>query len=96
MNKVDPLVEDSALMSPRVAERIRIYYGVNHIDVFSYSRPFHRGKKDGENEFATLWTEKTTLKTIYSLPGYFSFSFFLMILSYLPPLVWGEMELQEF
>lgn len=69
INKVDCVVQKSKLTSNQIAERIQQYYKVNHIDTFSYSRPFHRGPKDPENEFATLWTEKTTLKTVRSLPG---------------------------
>ncbi|RXG50805.1 Dedicator of cytokinesis protein 1 [Armadillidium vulgare] len=69
INKVDCLVENSPFTYPHIGERIRQYYQVNHVDTFTYSRPFHRGQKDPDNEFATLWTEKTVLKTNYALPG---------------------------
>ena len=69
INKVDCLPEKSQLTSMDVATQIRQYYLVNLIDTFCYSRPFHRGQKDPNNEFATLWTEKTILKTNYKLPG---------------------------
>ncbi|KAB7505734.1 Dedicator of cytokinesis protein 1 [Armadillidium nasatum] len=67
INKVDCLVENSPFTYPHIGERIRQYYQVNHVDTFTYSRPFHRGQKDPDNEFATLWTEKTVLKTNYAL-----------------------------
>lgn len=55
--------------SPSVSEQIQRYYRANHVNIFTYSRPFHRGQKDPSNEFATLCIEKTTLHTTYSLPG---------------------------
>lgn len=70
INNVDCVTKPSnKITEPNVSEQIVSYYQVNHIDTFTYSRPFHQGTKDSNNEFATLCIEKTTLKTTYSLPG---------------------------
>ncbi|XP_050707802.1 dedicator of cytokinesis protein 1-like isoform X3 [Eriocheir sinensis] len=70
INNVDCITKPSnKITEPNVSEQIVSYYQVNHIDTFTYSRPFHQGTKDPNNEFATLCIEKTTLKTTYSLPG---------------------------
>lgn len=54
-----------------VSEQILTYYKVNHIQKFTYSRPFTR--KDPfincDNEFASLWLERTIIQTTYPLPG---------------------------
>ncbi|XP_065182950.1 dedicator of cytokinesis protein 4-like isoform X1 [Sycon ciliatum] len=52
-----------------INERIRDYYEVNCITKFEYSRPFHKGPKDKDNEFKSLWLERTTLTTAWPLPG---------------------------
>lgn len=54
-----------------VADQILNYYKTNHIQKFSYSRPFNRKDPllETENEFATLWLERTVLVTTYPLPG---------------------------
>ncbi|XP_065059429.1 dedicator of cytokinesis protein 3-like isoform X2 [Rhopilema esculentum] len=53
----------------QVSEKITSYYNVNEVKEFRNSRPFHKGKKDDENEFKTLWLERTTMKTVNSFPG---------------------------
>uniref|UniRef100_A0A8C4V4C9 Dedicator of cytokinesis protein 2 n=1 Tax=Falco tinnunculus TaxID=100819 RepID=A0A8C4V4C9_FALTI len=45
------------------------FYKANHVQKFSYSRPFKKGPKDPDNEFATMWIERTTFVTAYPLPG---------------------------
>lgn len=54
-----------------VAEQIIKYYKVNHIQKFSYSRPFTRKDPyiECDNEFASMWLERTILVTTYPLPG---------------------------
>ncbi|XP_076849032.1 dedicator of cytokinesis protein 5 isoform X2 [Brachyhypopomus gauderio] len=52
-----------------VPEQILNYYRTNQVDQFQYSRPFRKGEKDPENEFATMWVEKTTYITAYRFPG---------------------------
>uniref|UniRef100_A0A3Q0SMD3 Dedicator of cytokinesis protein 4 n=1 Tax=Amphilophus citrinellus TaxID=61819 RepID=A0A3Q0SMD3_AMPCI len=52
-----------------VPDNIKSFYKFNHIWRFRYDRPFHKGTKDKENEFKSLWVERTTLTLIQSLPG---------------------------
>ncbi|XP_075881740.1 dedicator of cytokinesis protein 5 [Nelusetta ayraudi] len=52
-----------------VPEQILNYYRTNEVDQFQYSRPFRKGEKDPDNEFATMWIERTTYVTAYSFPG---------------------------
>ncbi|XP_031426793.1 dedicator of cytokinesis protein 5 [Clupea harengus] len=52
-----------------VPEQILNYYRTNEVDQFHYSRPFRKGEKDPDNEFATMWIERTTFITSYRFPG---------------------------
>ncbi|XP_041956081.1 dedicator of cytokinesis protein 5 isoform X1 [Alosa sapidissima] len=52
-----------------VPEQILNYYRTNEVDKFQYSRPFRKGEKDPDNEFATMWIERTTYITAYKFPG---------------------------
>uniref|UniRef100_A0A8C1LNB8 Dedicator of cytokinesis 4b n=1 Tax=Cyprinus carpio TaxID=7962 RepID=A0A8C1LNB8_CYPCA len=52
-----------------VPDNIKSFYKVNHIWRYRYDRPFHKGTKDKENEFKSLWVERTTLTLVQSLPG---------------------------
>ncbi|KAL0979453.1 hypothetical protein UPYG_G00185280 [Umbra pygmaea] len=52
-----------------VPEQILNYYRTNEVNQFQYSRPFRKGAKDPENEFATMWIERTTYITSYNFPG---------------------------
>lgn len=54
-----------------ISDQILQYYKVNDVKKFQFSRPFHKkeSEKNGENEFATLWLERTVMTTTYSLPG---------------------------
>ena len=52
-----------------VHEHIREFRQTNSICRFGYSRPFHKGPKDKENEFKSLWLERTTLTTVNELPS---------------------------
>uniref|UniRef100_K7FID4 Dedicator of cytokinesis 5 n=1 Tax=Pelodiscus sinensis TaxID=13735 RepID=K7FID4_PELSI len=52
-----------------VPEQILNYYRANEVQQFTYSRPFRKGEKDPENEFATMWIERTTYTTAYVFPG---------------------------
>uniref|UniRef100_M4AMW0 Dedicator of cytokinesis 3 n=1 Tax=Xiphophorus maculatus TaxID=8083 RepID=M4AMW0_XIPMA len=53
----------------RVPERIKSFYRINNVSRFHYDRPFHKGPKDRENEFRSLWIERTTLILARPLPG---------------------------
>ncbi|KAM6954210.1 dedicator of cytokinesis protein 5 [Aplochiton taeniatus] len=52
-----------------VPEQVLNYYRTNEVDKFRYSRPFRKGVKDPDNEFATMWIERTTYVTAYRFPG---------------------------
>uniref|UniRef100_H3BAQ7 Dedicator of cytokinesis 5 n=1 Tax=Latimeria chalumnae TaxID=7897 RepID=H3BAQ7_LATCH len=52
-----------------VPEQILNYYRANEVQQFQYSRPFRKGEKDPDNEFATMWIERTTFTTAYKFPG---------------------------
>ncbi|XP_048369537.1 dedicator of cytokinesis protein 5 isoform X1 [Sphaerodactylus townsendi] len=52
-----------------VPEQILNFYRANEVQQFTYSRPFRKGEKDPENEFATMWIERITYTTAYSFPG---------------------------
>uniref|UniRef100_A0A8C3DW23 Uncharacterized protein n=1 Tax=Corvus moneduloides TaxID=1196302 RepID=A0A8C3DW23_CORMO len=57
------------LKGQSIPEQITNFYKANHIQRFSYSRPFKRGPSDPDNEFANMWIERTTFRTAYPLPG---------------------------
>nr|XP_057911190.1 dedicator of cytokinesis protein 3-like isoform X2 [Doryrhamphus excisus] len=57
------------LQLDRVADRIKSFYRVNNVRRFRHDRPFHKGPKDKENEFKSLWIERTTLVLAHPLPG---------------------------
>ncbi|XP_029459966.1 dedicator of cytokinesis protein 5 isoform X2 [Rhinatrema bivittatum] len=52
-----------------IPEQTLNYYRANEVQQFQYSRPFRKGEKDPENEFATMWIERTTYTTAYKFPG---------------------------
>ncbi|XP_068800108.1 dedicator of cytokinesis protein 2-like isoform X2 [Struthio camelus] len=67
---VQPVEEAKVQFKDRsIPEQITNFYKANHIQCFSYSRPFQKGPKDPDNEFATMWIERTTFTTAYPLPG---------------------------
>ncbi|XP_029102505.1 dedicator of cytokinesis protein 4b isoform X2 [Scleropages formosus] len=67
---VSPVPEaQDVLQRDGVPDSIKSFYKVNHIWRFRYDRPFHKGTKDKENEFKSLWVERTTLTLVQSLPG---------------------------
>ncbi|XP_029991161.1 dedicator of cytokinesis protein 3 isoform X9 [Sphaeramia orbicularis] len=67
---VTPVPESvSVLQMDRVPDRIKSFYRVNNVRRFRYDRPFHKGPKDRDNEFKSLWIERTTLILTHPLPG---------------------------
>nr|XP_033811011.1 dedicator of cytokinesis protein 2-like [Geotrypetes seraphini] len=66
---VQPVLEEQKHFKNKcVPEQILNFYKANNVQKFSYSRPFRKGPKDPENEFATMWIERTTYVTAYKLP----------------------------
>lgn len=57
------------LESGDVHEHIREHYQVNNVSRFEYSRPYHKGPKDKENEFKSLWLERICVTIAFPLPG---------------------------
>ncbi|KAJ7422883.1 hypothetical protein BTVI_11998 [Pitangus sulphuratus] len=67
---VQPVEEARVRLKGRIIpEQITNFYKANHVQRFSYSRPFKRGLNDPDNEFANMWIERTTFVTAYPLPG---------------------------
>uniref|UniRef100_UPI00358E5EA5 dedicator of cytokinesis protein 4 isoform X3 n=1 Tax=Myxine glutinosa TaxID=7769 RepID=UPI00358E5EA5 len=52
-----------------VPDCVKFHYRTNGVRRFRYDRPFHRGPRDKDNEFKSLWIERTTLILTHSLPG---------------------------
>ncbi|XP_060100874.1 dedicator of cytokinesis protein 4 isoform X4 [Heteronotia binoei] len=67
---VSPIPENQEVLQREgIPDNIKSFYKVNHIWRFRYDRPFHKGIKDKDNEFKSLWVERTTLILVQSLPG---------------------------
>ncbi|KAJ8687488.1 hypothetical protein QAD02_023282 [Eretmocerus hayati] len=68
---VKPIPEEGSLGCGgiEVPERVMAFYLVNDVRRFVFDRPLHRGQVDRENEFKSLWIERTTLTTEAKLPG---------------------------
>ncbi|XP_061903202.1 dedicator of cytokinesis protein 3-like isoform X3 [Entelurus aequoreus] len=67
---VTPVPENvGVLQLDRVPDRIKSFYRVNNVRRFRHDRPFHKGPKDRDNEFKSLWIERTTLILAHPLPG---------------------------
>ena len=64
-NPGDNPVADHDNVNPYIGE----FYETNRVCQFVYSRPFHKGPKDKENEFKSLWLERTTVETAHTLPN---------------------------
>ncbi|CAL4062202.1 unnamed protein product, partial [Meganyctiphanes norvegica] len=52
-----------------VDDCILMYYSSNQLTKFLYDRPVHKGVQDKENEFKTLWIERTHYHIECELPG---------------------------
>uniref|UniRef100_A0A671KEB7 Dedicator of cytokinesis protein 2-like n=1 Tax=Sinocyclocheilus anshuiensis TaxID=1608454 RepID=A0A671KEB7_9TELE len=67
---VQPVLEiPPRLRNKPVPDQIINFYKSNYVQRFQYSRPVRRGKVDPDNEFASMWIERTTFITAYKLPG---------------------------
>merc|ERR1719318_2480966 len=75
INKVEPIMQVPKRLGGKVVhQQILNYYKVNEVSRFMYSRPFRRASEhatqsESENEFASLWIERTILRTSSQLPG---------------------------
>ncbi|CAH0728920.1 unnamed protein product, partial [Brenthis ino] len=50
-------------------DQVKRFYACNDVDTFLCDRPLHKPPIDKENEFKSLWIERTTLVTETTLPG---------------------------
>ena len=70
INSVEPDMDDQKRFSGKpVTEKIVQYYRVNDVDRFVYSRRSQRGAKDPDNPFASMWLQRTVMRTSSKLPG---------------------------
>ena len=56
-------------LSARAPEKILRFYQVNDVTKFQHDRPVYKGQIDKDNEFKSLWIERTTLTITSPLPG---------------------------
>lgn len=67
---VQPVLEiPPRLKNKPVPDQIINFYKSNYVQRFQYSRPVRKGPVDPNNEFASMWIERTTFTTVYKLPG---------------------------
>uniref|UniRef100_A0A8C2X968 Dedicator of cytokinesis 2 n=1 Tax=Cyclopterus lumpus TaxID=8103 RepID=A0A8C2X968_CYCLU len=67
---VRPVLEiPPRLKSKPVPDQIINFYKSNYVQRFHYSRPVRKGPVDPNNEFVSMWIERTTFTTVYKLPG---------------------------
>lgn len=71
INNVRPISNPVHLRTAAVPvpEHIASFYEVNDVSRFQYDRPIHKGTIDKDNEFKTLWIERTVLEIETPLPG---------------------------
>ncbi|XP_054832952.1 dedicator of cytokinesis protein 2 [Eublepharis macularius] len=67
---VQPVLEEHPQFKNKpVPDQIINFYKSNYVQRFHYSRPVRKGSVDPENEFASMWIERTSFVTAYKLPG---------------------------
>ncbi|XP_028669046.2 dedicator of cytokinesis protein 2-like [Erpetoichthys calabaricus] len=67
---VQPVLEiPPRLRNKPVPDQIINFYKSSSVQRFHYSRPVRKGSVDPDNEFASMWIERTTFNTAYKLPG---------------------------
>lgn len=71
ISNVRPVGDAQALKTAMVPvpEKIARFYEVNDVTRFIYDRPMYKGPLDKDNEFKSLWIERTTLDITSALPG---------------------------
>uniref|UniRef100_A0A670YV74 Dedicator of cytokinesis 2 n=1 Tax=Pseudonaja textilis TaxID=8673 RepID=A0A670YV74_PSETE len=67
---VQPVLEEHPQFKNKpVPDQVINFYKSNYVQRFHYSRPTRKGSVDPENEFASMWIERTSFTTAYKLPG---------------------------
>nr|CAB3239393.1 dedicator of cytokinesis protein 1 [Phallusia mammillata] len=70
MYKVNPLMEEPPHFRGKIVDdQILSFYKVNDVHRFTYSKPFRKGAKNKDNEFASMWIQRFTFTTCSKLPG---------------------------
>lgn len=72
INKVEPIMDDQALMymKKNVSPEIIKYHLSNNVRKFKFSRPFRENRGGGDEDSVTnMWLERTVMETRYPLPG---------------------------
>ncbi|XP_068154340.1 dedicator of cytokinesis protein 3 isoform X1 [Drosophila tropicalis] len=71
ISNVRPVGDAQALKTAMVPvpEKISRFYEVNDVTRFIYDRPMYKGPIDKDNEFKSLWIERTILEISSPLPG---------------------------
>ncbi|XP_017103025.2 dedicator of cytokinesis protein 3 isoform X1 [Drosophila bipectinata] len=71
ISNVRPVGDAQALKTAMVPvpEKIARFYDVNDVTRFIYDRPMYKGPVDKDNEFKSLWIERTILDIASPLPG---------------------------
>ncbi|XP_033233286.1 dedicator of cytokinesis protein 3 isoform X2 [Drosophila pseudoobscura] len=71
ISNVRPMGDAQALKTAMVPvpEKIARFYEVNDVTRFIYDRPMYKGPIDKDNEFKSLWIERTILDIASPLPG---------------------------
>ncbi|SPP88189.1 blast:Dedicator of cytokinesis protein 3 [Drosophila guanche] len=71
ISNVRPMGDAQALKTAMVPvpEKIARFYEVNDVTRFIYDRPTYKGPIDKDNEFKSLWIERTILDIASPLPG---------------------------
>ena len=52
-----------------IPDKVLTYYLTNNVRTFVSDRPLHKGQVDRQNEFKSLWVERSTLTVADRLPG---------------------------
>jgi dedicator of cytokinesis protein 3 len=71
IGNIRPIADTTLLHSAMhiVPDKIAKFYKVNDVTKFKHDRPVHKGTVDKNNEFKTLWIERTILEINTPLPN---------------------------
>lgn len=82
-----PLLPEETLQFGSPDNNVFNYYNTNSVKEFIQDRPIQRGPFDPNNEFKSLWIERTTFITEQQLPGMLRmFKAISKVVSYLSPI----------
>lgn len=67
--ELPPELDSKQDLNEKVCEKVSNYYLTNKVDTFLCDRPLMKDAVDKDNEFKSLWCERTILKIEHQLPG---------------------------